>query len=163
LFYGTFAYTGAWLKETFDLSYLIIGAMLAGFGLGGVIYSFLVRWLLRRLGEPGFAVGGALILLVFYLLLPFAPVWPLVGLLCVVGGFGFYMLHNTLQTKATEMYPRARGTAISAFALSLFCGQAIGVALFGRVIAAFGYTPAFVATGLALLLLAIWFARRLGR
>jgi len=161
LFYGTFAYTGAWLKETFDLSYLLIGAMLAGFGLGGVIYSLLVRWLLRRLGEPGFAIGGALILLVFYLCLPFSPVWSLVGPLCVIGGFGFYMLHNTLQTKATEMYPRARGTAISAFALSLFCGQAIGVALFGRAIAHFGYTWPFVVTGFALLLLALWFARRL--
>ena len=161
LFYGTFAYTGAWLKETFDLSYLLIGAMLAGFGLGGVIYSFLVRWLLRRLGEPGFALGGALILLVFYLFLPFSPVWSLVGPLCVLGGFGFYMLHNTLQTKATEMYPRARGMAISAFALSLFCGQAIGVALFGRTIALFGYTWTFILTGFALLLLAIWFAKRL--
>ncbi len=163
LFYGTFAYTGAWLKERFDLSYLVIGAMLAGFGLGGVIYSLMVRWLLRRFGESAFAVSGALILLVFYLCLPFSSAWALVGPLCVIGGFGFYMLHNTLQTKATEMYPQARGTAISAFALSLFCGQAIGVALFGRAIASVGYTPAFVATGLALLLLAAWFAKRLKR
>jgi predicted MFS family arabinose efflux permease len=161
LFYGTFAYTGAWLKERFDLSYLVIGAMLAGFGLGGVIYSLLVRWLLRRFGESAFALSGALILLVFYLCLPFSPVWALVGPLCVIGGFGFYMLHNTLQTKATEMYPQARGTAISAFALSLFCGQAIGVALFGRAIALVGYPPAFIVTGLALLLLAVWFARQL--
>jgi predicted MFS family arabinose efflux permease len=126
-----------------------------------VIYSFLVRWLLRRLGEPGFAVGGALILLVFYLCLPFSPAWPLVGALCVIGGFGFYMLHNTLQTKATEMYPAARGTAISAFALSLFCGQAIGVALFGRTIALFGYTWTFIVTGFALLTLAMWFGKKL--
>lgn len=163
LFYGTFAYTGAWLKERFDLSYLLIGAMLAGFGLGGVIYSLLVRWLLRRFGESAFAVSGALILMVFYLCLPFSPVWAFVGPLCIIGGFGFYMLHNTLQTKATEMYPQARGTAISAFALSLFCGQAIGVALFGRAISSVGYTPAFVATGLALLLLATWFAKQLKR
>ena len=161
LFYGTFAYIGAWLKHSFDLSYLIIGIMLAGFGLGGVFYSLSVRWLLRRLGESGFAIGGALVLLMFFLCLPFAPAWQLVGPLCVAGGFGFYMLHNTLQTKATEMYPRARGMAISAFALSLFCGQAIGVALFGRAIAAFGYDWTFAITGPGFLLLAIWFARRL--
>jgi predicted MFS family arabinose efflux permease len=161
LFYGTFAYVGAWLKLSFDLSYLVIGIMLAGFGLGGVFYSLSVRWLLRRLGESGFAIGGALVLLMFFLCLPFAPAWQLVGPLCVAGGFGFYMLHNTLQTKATEMYPRARGMAISAFALSLFCGQAIGVALFGRAIAAFGYDWTFAITGPAFLLLAIWFARRL--
>jgi predicted MFS family arabinose efflux permease len=163
LFYGTFAYTGAWLKETFDLSYLVIGAVLAGFGIGGLCYSALVRRLLRRLGEAGFALGAALVLLTFYVCLPFSPVWQIVGPLCVIAGFGFYMLHNTLQTKATEMYPRARGTAISAFALSLFCGQAVGVALFGRVIALFGYAPSFVVTGIALLLLAVFFARQLRR
>lgn len=161
LFYGTFAYTGAWLKQTFDLSYLIIGATLAGFGLGGVLYSLSVRLLLRRFREPGFAIGGALVLLVFYLCLPFSPVWHIVAPLCVAGGFGFYMLHNTLQTKATEMYPAARGTAVSAFAMSLFLGQALGVALFGRAIAYFGYTLSFVATGIVLLFLAIWFARQL--
>ena len=163
LFFGCFAYAGAWLKETFDLSYLSVGAMLAGFGIGGLLYSLLVRWLLRRLGEVGFALGAALVLLTFFVCLPFAPIWQVVGPLCALGGFGFYMLHNTLQTKATEMYSRARGTAISAFALSLFCGQALGVALFGRVIARVGYAPSFVATGIALLLLALFFARRLVR
>ena len=161
LFYGTFAYIGAWLKEKFDLSYLLIGAMLAGFGLGGVFYSMLVKWLLKRLHETGFVITGASILLVFYLCLPLSPTWHFIGPLCVFGGFGFYMLHNTLQTKATEMWPAARGTAISAFALSLFCGQALGVALFGRAITAFGYNWAFVATGVALLLLGNRFAWRL--
>jgi predicted MFS family arabinose efflux permease len=163
LFYGSFAYVGAWLKETFNLSYLMIGALLTGFGIGGLSYSLLVRRLLRRLSEPGFALGAALVLLLFYECLPFSPLWQLTGPLCAIGGFGFYMLHNTLQTKATEMYPRARGTAISAFALSLFCGQALGVALFGRAIAAFGYTPTFVFTGIALLFLALFFATRLAR
>jgi predicted MFS family arabinose efflux permease len=163
LFFGCFAYIGAWLNETFDLSYLALGAMLAGFGIGGLLYSLLVRWLLGRLGETGFAFGAAVVLLAFYVSLPFAPMWQAVGPLCAVGGFGFYMLHNTLQTKATEMYARARGTAISAFAFSLFCGQALGVALFGRVIAGFGYASSFVATGIALMLLAVFFARRLAR
>ncbi len=161
LFYGSFAYAGAWLKETFDLSYLVIGAMLAGFGIGGLSYTLLVRRLLRQLDEAGFALVAALVLLVFYVCLPLSPAWQLVGPLCVAGGFGFYMLHNTLQTKATEMYPHARGTAISAFALSLFCGQAFGVAAFGRLVAAFGYTRSFVAIGLALLSLAFFFARQL--
>jgi predicted MFS family arabinose efflux permease len=163
LFFGAFAYAGAWLKETFDLSYLLIGAMLAGFGVGGLAYSLLVRWLLKHLGEAGLPLGAALVLLTFYVCLPFAPVWQLVGPLCALGGFGFYMLHNTLQTKATEMYPRARGTAISAFALCLFCGQAAGVAFFGRVIAVSGYTLPFVVTGFTLLWLAGSFARQLRR
>jgi predicted MFS family arabinose efflux permease len=137
--------------------------MLAGFGIGGLVYSVLVRWLLRRLPESGFAISAALVLLVFFVCLPFSPIWQVTGPLCMLGGFGFYLLHNTLQTKATEMYPRARGTAISAFALCLFCGQALGVALFGRAITAFGYAPSFVLIGIALLLLAWFFATQLRR
>jgi predicted MFS family arabinose efflux permease len=163
LFFGCFAYAGAWLKEAFDLTYFGVGALLAGFGVGGLLYSVLVRWLLRRLDEPGFARSAALVLLAFWVSLALAPVWQIVGLLCAVGGFGFYLLHNTLQTKATEMYARARGTAISAFALSLFCGQAFGVALFGRVIARFGYGLGFVIAGVGLALLSFFFADRLNR
>lgn len=161
LFFGCFAYAGAWLKDKFDLSYLAVGAMLAGFGAGGLLYSFLVRWLLRRLREVQFARAAAVVLASFYLCLPLAPVWQVVGPLCAVGGFGFYLLHNTLQTKATEMYPQARGTAVSAFALCLFCGQAFGVALFGRIVARSGYGPSFAAAGIGLGLLAVFFASKL--
>ena len=161
LFYGAFAYIGAWLKEKFGLSYFLIGTILAGLGLGGLFYSLLVKWLLKRLHETGFVRIGASMLLVFYLALPLSPTWHTIGPLCIFGGFGFYMLHNTLQTKATEMWPTARGTAISAFAFSLFCGQALGVILFGRIISAFGYDWTFIATGVALLLLGMRFASRL--
>ena len=32
-------------------------------------------------------------------------------------GLGYYMLHNTLQTNATQMTPEARGTAVAGFLL----------------------------------------------
>jgi MFS family permease len=63
------------------------------------------------------------------------------------------MLHNTLQTKASEMFVPARGTAIACFAMCLFCGQAIGTLLFGAIIDAYGFFLAFgiVAAGTWLL------------
>lgn len=163
VFYGAFAYVGAWMRQEFDLSYFAIGALLSGFGVGGVIYSLSVRWLMRRLGEPGFAIGGALILVAFYLGLAVTPDWGAIAPLCVLGGYGFFMLHNTLQTRATEMYPGARGTAIAVFAMSLFWGQSIGVAAFGRVIAWVGYEFTFVVAGVALVGLGLRFANALGR
>jgi predicted MFS family arabinose efflux permease len=160
LFYGVLAYTGAYLKERFDLSYLIIGALLAGFGLGGVIYSLLVRRLLARLGEKGFVLAGGLILFVCFLLLPLLPAWQATVPIFIASGFGFYMFHNTLQTKATEMAPQARGTAIAVFAFSLFMGQASGVAACGLLISAVGYQWSFMLAGVGLLALGQWFAGR---
>lgn len=160
LFYGAFAYTGAYLKERFDLSYFLIGLLLAGFGLGGMIYSQMVRRLLALLGESGFVRLGGIMLLACFLVLPLAPSWQATIPIFIVAGFGFYLFHNTLQTKATEMAPQARGTAVSLFALSLFIGQAAGVAVYGLVIKATDYQWAFALAGAGLLVLGRWFAGR---
>lgn len=163
LFYGAFSYTGAYLKERFDLSYLLIGTLLAGFGVGGVIYSILVRWLLARLGETGFVKIGGALLLACFIVLPLLPLWQATVPVFIVAGFGFYMFHNTLQTKATEMAPQARGTAIAVFAFALFMGQAGGVAACGILIRLVRYEWTFVAMGLCLAILGGWFAARVER
>ena len=76
-------------------------------------------------------------------------------------GFGFYMFHNTLQTRATEMAPKARGTAIAVFAFCLFMGQAGGVAVCGVAIRLLDYGWTFVISGAGLGLLGYWFAVRI--
>jgi predicted MFS family arabinose efflux permease len=76
-------------------------------------------------------------------------------------GLGYYMLHNTLQTRATEMAPEARGSAVSAFAFCLFLGQTLGVSAAGVGIQCVGYRPIIGLTGVALAALAWWFRRRL--
>jgi predicted MFS family arabinose efflux permease len=84
-----------------------------------------------------------------------------VGVVTVFTGLGFYLFHNTLQTRATEMAPQARGAAVSFFALFLFLGQAIGVSVFGHLIEAAGYRSGFVVGGLGLLGLAFVFRARI--
>jgi hypothetical protein len=44
------------------------------------------------------------------------------------------MIHNTLQTRATELAPGARGSAVSLFAFSLFAAQGIGPLAIGIAI-----------------------------
>ncbi|MGC1278854.1 MAG: MFS transporter, partial [Xanthobacteraceae bacterium] len=76
---------------------------------------------------------------------------------------GFYMLHNTLQTNATQMTPQARGTAVAVFSSAIFIGQTVGVALGALIIDRAGAAPLFFGTAAALPVLAIWFARELAR
>jgi predicted MFS family arabinose efflux permease len=161
LFYGAFAYTGAYLKERFDLSYLLIGGMLAGFGLGGVVYSLMVKWLLARLDEKGFVRLGGTLIFICMAVLPLLPWWQAAIPVFIVAGFGFYMFHNTLQTRATEMAPQARGTAIAVFAFCLFMGQAGGVAACGVAIRLLHYGWTFAISGAGLALLGYWFAVRI--
>ena len=74
-------------------------------------------------------------------------------------GFGLYMVHNTLQTNATQLAPEARGAAVSLFNACFFIGQAIGAAVIGLWVDRFGYGAALMATGVGLLALCWWFAR----
>src|SRR5215472_13475337 len=65
------------------------------------------------------------------------------------------MLHNTLQTNATQMTPQARGTAVGLFSSALYVGQTAGVAAGALVIDRVGAEPLFLATAIALPALAV--------
>jgi MFS transporter, YNFM family, putative membrane transport protein len=54
--------------------------------------------------------------------------------------------HSTLQTRATELAPARRGTAVALFAFALFLGGGIGTTLAGLAIDHFGYAAALVGT-----------------
>jgi predicted MFS family arabinose efflux permease len=159
--FGGFAYVGADLHARFGLSFTVVGLLVGFFGLGGLIYAATVKQLVHRFGQPGLALNGGLILALAYLTLAFAPVWWVAPLAITLIGLGFYMLHNTLQTNATQMSPEARGTAVGLFSAALYLGQTVGVAFFAPVIDRAGGHSVFLAVAIALPLLALWFSRRL--
>jgi MFS transporter, YNFM family, putative membrane transport protein len=162
LFYGGFTFVGAFLHDRFELDYAVVGLLLGCMGLGGMLYALTVRQMLRALGERGLAlIGGAIISFAFFAvavggLSLMAPAILLLGL-------GITMLHNTLQTHATQMAPGARGLAVSTFANVLFLGQAAGVWLCGLLVDRIGFAPVFIGLGAALAVLGAGFAWLLGR
>jgi predicted MFS family arabinose efflux permease len=161
LFFGAMAYVGAYIKTRFAVSYTVIGLLLTCFGLGGLVYAAQVRRIIPLLGERGMLIAGALAMACCYSALGFAPAWPWVAPALVGLGFGFYMMHNTLQLRATELAPQARGTAVALFAFSLFAGQGTGVALLGAAIDRVGYQTPFLISGIGIALLGLWYQSRL--
>jgi predicted MFS family arabinose efflux permease len=162
LFYGAFTFVGAYLHDDFGLDYATVGLLLGFMGLGGLLYALTVRVLVHALGERGLALWGGIALAVAFVIVaggPLAAMAPALALL----GLGLHMLHNTLQTNATQMTPEARGLAVSTFANVLFLGQAAGVWLAGQVIDRSGFAPVFVAAGVALLAVGAAFALMLDR
>src|SRR5579871_947172 len=73
------------------------------------------------------------------------------------------MLHNTLQTNATQMAPESRSLSIALFAICFFLGQAVGVSLGAPVFDYAGGAPLFLTSGLILMVLAFAFRLALGR
>jgi len=161
LMWGAFAYIGADLYLRFGLSFTRIGLIVAVFGIGGLTYAALVPRLVRSFGQIGLASCGGLLLGAAYLVLAFASAWWIAPLCVIAIGLGFYMLHNTMQTNATQMSPEARGTAVSLFSAALYLGQSLGV-LGGSVLVDRKGAPAiFMISAVLLPVLGLWFAARL--
>jgi predicted MFS family arabinose efflux permease len=128
LVFGAMAFIPTHLHVQFDMSVVFAGTVMMLYGVGGLIYSQLARrWLGWLGGERGLVRTGAACIVLGLLLLAWThqAVLGMVG--CFATGFGFYMMHNTLQTQATQMAPHARGTAVTLFACMLFFGQSAGV------------------------------------
>jgi predicted MFS family arabinose efflux permease len=98
---------------------------------------------------------------VAFLILAVQPVWWTAPAAVCGIGLGFYMLHNTLQTNATQMTPQARGTAVALFSSALYLGQTAGVAGAAPVIDRWGAAPIFLTAAIALIAMGFWFAHLL--
>ena len=107
--WGAFAYVGADLYQRFGLSFTAIGLIVGTFGIGGLIYAACVQQLVNLFGQPGLAIFGGVLLGLAYLALALGAAWWLAPVAVTAIGLGFYALHNTMQTNATQMTPEARG------------------------------------------------------
>ena len=163
IFFGAFTYISADLHARFGLSFSSIGFAIAGFGLGSICYAFGVRLLMRMLGEVGLVIGGGIVVALAYLSLATVPLWQQAPLAIGALGFGYYMLHNTLQTHATQMLPEARGTAVAGFSSALFLGASAGVTAGAPLIDRFGAVPVFVTAAVLWPTLALWVRWQLKR
>jgi len=159
LAYGTLAFVPSRLIGAFGLSSASAGGVMVLYGVGGLLYSQLARRWLSLLGEKGLArLGGSLIGAGLLVLAWANQPWLAIGS-CFLAGLGFYMLHNTLQTQATQMAPASRGTAVSLFACVLFLGQSLGVLVVALCADQGGLAWAFSAVALGMLLLGAMVAR----
>lgn len=163
LFFGAFSFLGAYLKVRFDLSLTLIGAILAGFGIGGVLYTLLVKRLLKGLGQNGLVLWGGAACCASYLLAMLTPVWGVFAACTIGTGFSFYMLHNTLQIKATEMAPHARGSGLAIYSAAWALGQSAGVATMGLLVGLFDYRLPIAAFGVGYLALGLWMRKNLNK
>lgn len=148
--FGVLAIWASHLHHELGLSLAASGAVVALFGLGGMVYMAAARYLIPRLGEHGLARTGVVLLGLASLVIAFTPVWWPSAPASLLAGFGFFMFHNTMQTNATQMAPAARGTAVSLFASALFMGQSIGVLLAAALVGLLGST-AVIALGSGML------------
>jgi predicted MFS family arabinose efflux permease len=92
-----------------------------------------------------------------------SPHWSFAFAGCCLMGTGFILCHTNLQTRATEIFPSARGTAVALFAFSLFLGSGVGTVVIGAVSGVIGFGYTFALSGLLLAIFAAVVVATFGR
>jgi predicted MFS family arabinose efflux permease len=148
--FSAMAFAPSHLHTRFGLAVAWAGAILALYGLGGLAYSLSVRFWVARLSAAAMARTGGVLAGLAWLGFALAPNWWATLPLCALAGLGFYMIHNTLQTQATQMVPSQRGTAVSLFACTLFLGQSLGMLVAAWGVDQLGTGPVVALYGIGL-------------
>ena len=157
--FGAFAFIASHLHHAHGLSLTTAGTVVMLFGFGGFFFASTSRLFVQRFGETGLAFWGGIAMFVSLLAIALLPAWWWSIPACFVAGLGFYMLHNTLQTNATQMAPERRGAAVAAFAFCFFTGQSAGLALAGGATSAIGTRGVIAGGAIGVLIVALVFAR----
>jgi len=158
---GVFSYLGGYLNHRFALGVLAIGLLLGFAGVMQLSTARVLRYLVLRLGERRMILIGGGMMGAAYVTAALIPNWPFFLVSMLLAGVGFVLCHTTLQTRATETFPQARGTAVALFAFALFLGGGVGTALVGSIISSVGYIATLITAGLFLWVFAAAAARTL--
>ena len=158
--FGVIVFIPSVLIQDFGMSASSAGAAMLLYGLGGLMYSQFAKHWLKLFGEAGLALAGGILIGLGLTLLLWFDQQAGALLACLVTGLGLYMLHNVLQTQATQMAPHNRSTSMALFASVLFLGQSVGVVALSMSLDAglLRQTLGLVAAGIAVV--GFWVSRQ---
>jgi predicted MFS family arabinose efflux permease len=129
--FGVFPYMAGLLQTAGETRASIAGIVLAGFGIGGIIYTLMVGRLLAFVGERRLMAAGGMVMAFCLIVIALRAPWPVEFANFILLGFGFYLLHGCVQVHVTELAPAARGSAAAAHSCFFFLGQAVGPVVYG--------------------------------
>jgi predicted MFS family arabinose efflux permease len=158
---GLFPYLASFLFELGETSLSIAGIVIAGFAVGGLFYTMTVSSFLPRIGVKGMMIVGASLVGLQLAVIAFGPSWKIQAISLLLMGWGFYMIHGSLQVFATELSVEARATAVSLHSFFFFMGQTIGPIAYGFGILNVGKIPTLLTSAVIIVTLGFVCARLL--
>lgn len=124
--FGLIPFVAVLLHQSGESRATIAGFVIAGFAIGGAIFGVVVPQMQKFFGTRGLMIWGAIIAASALSLSTLRLHWPLEFAAFVVMGVGFYMMHTCFQLAASELAPKARGSALGLHSCFFFAGHAIG-------------------------------------
>lgn len=156
--FSVLAFLPLYLHTRFDISMTKASLALIAYGAGGLVYSYNARRLTGHFSVGNLALLGSFAVAISLLFLYLVPVWYLAIPVMAGAGFGMYLLHSTILTRATAITETARGLAISLTVSIFFVGQSVGIYAASRVVEKVGIPPIILAGSLLIMLVGIGFS-----
>src|SRR5665213_3266733 len=150
---GLFPYVASFLLEQGVTSLSIAGLVIAGFAVGGLFYTVTVSRILPRFGVKRMMMAGAVLMALQLAVIAFGPRWPFQALSFILMGWGFYMIHGSLQVFSSELSVEARATALALHSFFFFMGQTIGPIAYGFGILNAGKIPTLLSSAMIMVTL----------
>jgi predicted MFS family arabinose efflux permease len=148
---GVYPFVAPLLHDSGETRASIAGIVIAGFGVGGIIYSVIIGSLLPRLGQRNLMILGGFLQGAGIMAMSLQPVWQVQLAIFVMFGCAFYLLHGAIQIYVTELAPSARSSATAAHSTFFFVGQSLGPVFYRYGFADFGMMASLIAGGLVLM------------
>jgi predicted MFS family arabinose efflux permease len=138
--YGIMPFIGELLRSRNAGGLREAGFVIGGLGIGGLLYASVVPVILRVASRPAMMAVGGLVATAGLGGVGLEVPWGTQAAFMMVLGFGFFLLHNSVQTEVTELAPSARASSFSLHAFSFFLGQALGPMVYGVALPLAGAT-----------------------
>lgn len=143
---GMFPYIASFMIESGGASLSTAGLVIAAFAIGGLLYSVSISPLLARFGMANLMKAGGIIMGAQLAVTALEMSWQAHALSMLVMGWGFYLLHGSLQVFSSELSEEARASAMSLHACFFFLGQTVGPLAYGVGIHHIGKLPSLMIT-----------------
>jgi predicted MFS family arabinose efflux permease len=141
IIHGMFPYVALLLLASGQVRSSYAGIVIAAFGLGGILYSLSLPFLVVWVRERQLMLFGATSAAISFILIALNEPWYILAAIFLLFGIGFYSLHNCIQVHVTDLSQTARGAALSMHSCAFFSGQALGPIYYGYGFEHFGTSP----------------------
>jgi predicted MFS family arabinose efflux permease len=148
--HGSLPFIGPYLQGLGKGGVREAGIVISGMAIGGLVFAFAVPLFIRIMRRRHMMRLGGLIGGAGLVCNSLGADWPIAALFMVIVGFGFFLLHNPVQTEVSELAPTARSSAYSLHAFTFYVGQAAGPVLYGIGSHTIGLSRTFVVMGICL-------------
>jgi predicted MFS family arabinose efflux permease len=152
--FGTFTYTGISLMNKTGLSIMVVGFILAAYGIGTVFGGRIASKLKLRLGRAFLIVagliGGGSLTLIAYTTNVTLIVIGLFGL-----GISFVFIQSTVIATLQAMLPKMKGTVMSIASFNLFFGAAVGTSINAKILESSSMNRVYFAAAIMLALIGV--------